>query len=71
MKMIGNVLGAGAACDRSPTGAAVEASGPSYEGGFGIRSGNRGASAADPTGGMSTASTGMAERGGFTIGSGN
>lgn len=76
MKTIRRVLGAGAvavllaACGGSPTGAAAETSGPSYDdGGFGMGSGNREAPA-DSTGGAGTSSTDTTERGGFTMGSG-
>lgn len=57
------------ACGRSPAGAAMEAAGPSYDGGFGMGSGNREAPA-DSTMDSAT-STDSTGRGGFTIGSGN
>ena len=57
------------ACSRSPAGAAVETAGPSYDGGYGMGSGNR-AAPADSTMEAPT-SADSAGRGGFTIGSGN
>lgn len=57
------------ACGRSPAGAAIESAGPSYDGGFGMGSGNR-EEPADSTMGA-PASADSAGRGGFTIGSGN
>lgn len=62
-----------AACGSSPTSSAPEAgaAGPSYNGGYGMGSGNREAPADSTEETGNTTSTESAQRGGFTIGSGN
>lgn len=72
MKTIRRALGAGAvavllaACGGSPTAAAVDASAPSFDTGYGMGSGTREAPA-DSAGGAAASS---AETGVFTMGSG-
>jgi ABC-type glycerol-3-phosphate transport system substrate-binding protein len=59
------------ACGDSPTNATrAGAEGPSYDGGFTIGSGNREAPADTTTDGTTTNSD-SADRGGYTVGSGN
>jgi hypothetical protein len=62
------VIAALAACDGSPTaGVATDGVAPSYDGGFGMGSGNW-QPPVDSTMGVAADTTG---RGGFTVGSGN
>lgn len=61
------------ACGGSPTSSAsVDPAGPSYDGGFTMGSGNRTTPTDTSTAGTQNTNTGsMAERDGYTIGSGN
>jgi ABC-type glycerol-3-phosphate transport system substrate-binding protein len=62
-----------AACGGSPTtSAAVDAAGPSFDGGFGMGSGNREAPTdTTTTESSNTTSSESAEQGEYTVGSGN
>jgi hypothetical protein len=61
-----------AACGGSPTAATkAEASGPSYDGGYGMGSGNREAPADSTMGTANTAASDSTGRGGYGVGSGN
>ena len=62
-----------AACGDSPTGSATGAgaAGPSYDGGFGMGSGNREAPADTTTDQSRTTNADSTGRGGYTMGSGN
>jgi hypothetical protein len=60
-----------AACSGPPTGMPANESRPSYDGGFGMGSGNREAPADGTLGGTSNASADTAGRSGYTVGSGN
>lgn len=78
MKTVCGVAGASlliialTACGGYPTaGPAAGAGGPSYDGGFGMGSGNREAPADSTSDPGSTTSSGSTERGGYTMGSGN
>lgn len=61
-----------AACGGAPTaGNAADAASPSYDGGYGVGSGNREEPADTGTGVTSAPAADTTGRGGFTVGSGN